>query len=65
MAEDDDKRTGTDRREKPDRRINADPNHIYVGPDKRNGLDRRTGKDRREKQQYFRGKKHLHSWMIF
>lgn len=49
MAENDDKRTGTDRREKPDRRINADPNHIYVGPEKRNDLDRRAGKDRREK----------------
>jgi hypothetical protein len=49
MAKDNNKRTGTDRREKPDRRINADPNHIYVGHEKRNDLDRRTGKDRREK----------------
>jgi hypothetical protein len=49
MAEDNDKRSGTERREKPDRRKNDDPDHVYVGPEKRNDLDRRAGKDRREK----------------
>ena len=49
MTEDNDKRSGQDRRDKPDRRINADPDHIYVGPERRKGLDRRIGKDRRDK----------------
>lgn len=48
MAEENDKRTGKDRREKTARRIKADPNPNYTGPEKRKGGDRRSGLDRRD-----------------
>jgi hypothetical protein len=44
-----DKRSGSERRENPERRKNADPDLIYVGPERRMYLDSRTGKDRRHK----------------
>ena len=46
MAEEKNKRTGNDRREKTERRIKADPN--YTVPEKRKGGDRRSGLDRRD-----------------
>ena len=49
MAEDNNKRTGSDRRQQPERRIDADPDHIYVGPERRKKKDRRSGIERREK----------------
>jgi len=49
MAEDNNKRTGSDRRQQLERRIDADHDHIYDGLEKRKKKDRRSGIERREK----------------
>ncbi len=49
MAEDNNKRAESDRRKQPERRIDADPDHIYIGQERRKKKNRRSGIERREK----------------